>query len=153
MIIEKDAITEFRKEYFFLSNFYPCLVFYNGLMFKNSEAAYMSCKNDNKEDHIKLASFKTAREARDYGQTVVIRPNWDDVKYGYMKTVVTDKFTRNADIRVKLLATGTKQLVEGGTWHDQYWGICNCEKHNGEGKNALGQILMEVREELSKLPS
>ena len=63
IIIQKDAITDFRKDYFFLSNFYPCPVFYNGLMFPNSEGAYMACKNDNKEDHLKLASLKTAKVA------------------------------------------------------------------------------------------
>lgn len=148
MIIQPDAITDFRKEYFFLSNFYPCPVFYNGLMFPNSEGAYMACKNDNKEDHLKLASLKTAREAKNYGQTVVLRPQWDDVKYGYMKKVLQDKFTRNPDLGKRLLETGNRQLVEENNWHDLYYGICNCEKHQGEGKNALGQILMEIREEL-----
>jgi ribA/ribD-fused uncharacterized protein len=151
IIIQPDAITDFRKDYFFLSNFYPCQVFYNGLMFPNSEGAYMSCKNDNREDHVKLSEMKTAREAREYGQKIHIRSNWEDVKYDSMKNVLRDKFTRNLHLGIKLLETGDRQLVEGGTWHDQFWGICNCSKHQGEGKNALGQILMEIRDELNEL--
>ena len=38
---------------------------------------------------------------------------------------------------------GEEYLEEGNTWHDTYWGVCN-----GKGKNKLGKILMQVREEL-----
>ena len=93
-----------------------------------------------------IAALKTAREARNYGQTVVLRPNWEDIKYRYMKEVLVEKFSQNLNLKEKLLATGNRQLVEGGLWHDLWWGICNCEKHQGDGKNALGQILMEIRD-------
>lgn len=149
MIIKPDAITEFRGDYFFLSNFYMCPVLgADDIIYPSSEHSYMSCKNDIREDHLKLASLKTAREARNFGQTIVLRPNWDNLKYGYMKRVLQDKFTRNPHLGKKLLETGDRQLVENGSWHDLYWGICSCEKHQGEGKNALGQILEEIRNEL-----
>lgn len=148
MIIKPDAITEFRGDYFFLSNFYMCSVSFDNVIYPSSEHAYMACKTDNKAIRQKLLFLKTAREARNYGQIIPLRHNWDEVKYSYMKCVLQDKFTRNPHLGKKLLETGDRQLVEGGTWHDLFYGICNCEKHQGEGKNALGQILMEIRDEL-----
>jgi predicted NAD-dependent protein-ADP-ribosyltransferase YbiA (DUF1768 family) len=38
--------------------------------------------------------------------------------------------------------TKEKLLIEGNYWKDTFWGICD-----GIGKNYLGKILMEVREE------
>ncbi len=45
----------------------------------------------------------------------------------------------------KLLATGARKLVEGNTWKNVFWGV---DLRTGEGENHLGQILMQVREEL-----
>jgi hypothetical protein len=42
-----------------------------------------------------------------------------------------------------LLATGDKELIEGNTWGDTFWGVCN-----GIGQNHLGKILMAKRTEL-----
>ena len=145
------VINEFRGDYFFLSNFYMCPVALDNVIYPSSEHAYMASKTDNPSIRQHILSLAKARDARNYGQTFALRSNWDDVKYNYMKRVLQDKFTRNVDLGKRLLETGTATLIEGGVWHDQYWGICNCAKHGGEGKNALGQILMEIREELQKL--
>ena len=37
-------ISAFRGAYDFLSNFYPAPITYNGLVFKNNEAAFQSAK-------------------------------------------------------------------------------------------------------------
>ena len=42
-----------------------------------------------------------------------------------------------------LLATGDAKIVEGNTWGDVFWGVCN-----GVGENHLGEILMKVRQDL-----
>jgi hypothetical protein len=42
-----------------------------------------------------------------------------------------------------LLATVDADLVEGNTWNDEFWGVCN-----GSGENNLGRLLVKVREEL-----
>lgn len=45
--------------------------------------------------------------------------------------------------RVRLLATGSAELIEGNVWNDTFWGVCR-----GRGQNHLGRILMEVRDGL-----
>lgn len=39
-----NMIKEFRKNYFFLSNFYPCIVVYDGITYSSSEATYQAQK-------------------------------------------------------------------------------------------------------------
>ena len=65
-----------------------------------------------------------------------------------MREVVICKFMQNPDLMKKLLATGDAKLVEGNTWHDNYWGICRCGSRDkcGTGSNMLGKILMQVRD-------
>lgn len=41
-----------------------------------------------------------------------------------MEQLIRMKFTRYADLREKLLATGDAQLVEGNTWNNRFWGVC-----------------------------
>ena len=51
--------------------------------------------------------------------------------------------TQNPELGNKLLETGNQELVEGNTWGDIFWGVCN-----GKGQNWLGKILMMVRDEI-----
>ena len=62
-----------------------------------------------------------------------------------MKELLMAKFSQNEDLKKKLLDTGDATLIEGNTWGDKYWGVCK-----GVGKNRLGELLMEVREELKQ---
>jgi predicted NAD-dependent protein-ADP-ribosyltransferase YbiA (DUF1768 family) len=65
------------------------------------------------------------------------------VKFDVMERCVREKFTRHADLRAKLLATGDAVLEEGNDWGDRVWGV-----YQGQGDNRLGKILMKVRREL-----
>lgn len=131
-------ITEFRGEYFFLSNFYECPVTWNGLTFKNSEAAFQSAKAP---DSMKESfTFMTAEMSKKVGRSVALPMNWERNKESIMREILICKFTQNEDIKQKLLDTGDAVLIESNTWGDKYWGMCY-----GVGKNRLGNILMEIR--------
>ena len=42
-------------------------------------------------------------------------------------------------------------LIEGNTWHDNYWGDCSCNRCKSKsGENMLGILLMELRDKLNK---
>jgi predicted NAD-dependent protein-ADP-ribosyltransferase YbiA (DUF1768 family) len=58
-----------------------------------------------------------------------------------MWEILQAKFAQNPDLLAQLLATGDQEIVEGNTWNDKFWG-----KHNGEGMNHLGIMLMTIRE-------
>lgn len=132
----------FRGEYYFLSNFFTTAITYDGITYKNSEAAFQSAKLVDMEQRKQFASL-SGGEAKKLGQKVHIRDDWEQAKYNIMHDIVSAKFSQNDDIRQKLLNTGDCKLEEGNTWGDKTWGTVN-----GEGKNWLGEILMAVRDEL-----
>jgi ribA/ribD-fused uncharacterized protein len=72
-----------------------------------------------------------------------LRRDWEGVKDQVMLQAVRTKFAQHDDLRATLLDTGDALLVEH-TANDSYWG----DGGDGSGKNRLGQILMQVREEL-----
>lgn len=139
-----NKINSFRNEYFFLSNFYNCIVEIEGIKFNNAEAAFQAMKCEEKSDREIFKSL-SASEAKRLGRRVKLRPNWNLLRMKYMKEIILDKFNRNSELKEKLLATGNAELIEGNTWNDKFWGV---NIYTGVGENHLGKILMEVRKEL-----
>ncbi len=135
-------INEFKGKYYFLSNFYPAPVMYEGLMYKNNESAFQSVKVKDIERRKQFCELDPST-AKKKGRNVLLRNDWEKIKDEVMYQCVKDKFNRNIELKQKLIDTGNKELIEGNTWNDIYWGVCR-----GRGKNKLGKILMRVREEL-----
>jgi predicted NAD-dependent protein-ADP-ribosyltransferase YbiA (DUF1768 family) len=71
------------------------------------------------------------------------RADWERVKDEIMLEALRAKFSQNPDLRSKLLATAPASLVEH-TKNDRYW----ADGGDGTGRNRLGELLMQVREEL-----
>src|SRR5277367_2332953 len=143
-----NAITAFKDNYRFLSNFYLCPVSFGGIMYRSAEHAYQASKTDltNDRDAIRLAA--TPGQAKRLGKTVALRPHWEDLKKVIMLEIVLSKFMRNGDLKAMLFLTGDAALIEGNTWHDNYWGDCYCGNAGTcslPGYNALGRILESVR--------
>lgn len=141
--MEINVIDKFEEEYFFLSNYFECPVYYMGHKFRSSEAAYQAQKCPSRTEEFLEIS---ADEAKKLGKTVELRADWDDVKDNIMYFIVRNKFIPNDDLMEKLIATGNAELIEGNWWKDTYWGVCD-----GIGENKLGKILMQIRKECMDL--
>ena len=76
-------------------------------------------------------------------KTLRLRRDWEHVKEGVMHDAVLAKFTQYPDLRGLLLDTGEDEIVEHAP-SDAYWG----DGGDGHGRNELGRILEQVREEL-----
>ena len=112
------------------------------------EHYFQAQKATNSYDFELVRKAKTPGLAKKYGRQIKIAPDWESVKVDVMRKGLHFKFAI-PELRYKLLATGDQYLEEGNTWHDNYWGNCNCPKCiNTLGKNTLGQLLMEIREEI-----
>lgn len=135
--MSKENIDNFCGHYAFLSNFYEAPVRIFGHHFKNSEAAFQAAKCPENMD--KFCNLNPS-EAKRLGRKVKIRPDWEDIKYRVMWAVCFAKFLQNTDLQERLLNTKNAHLVEGNTWGDTTWGVCN-----GKGKNWLGSVLESVR--------
>lgn len=135
-------ISDFRKEYFFLSNFYERPLEYGGLTYQSSEAAFQAQKTFDLAKRYEFTKMSPS-EAKKAGKFVTLRSDWEDAKMQIMYEVCLAKFKQNEDLAQRLLATGFETLVEGNNWGDIVWGMVN-----GIGENKLGKCLMRVRNEL-----
>lgn len=135
-----QEIFGFFGEYRFLSNFCLCPVMFDGVKYPSSENAFMAAKTLDLEERIQFQTIPP-NEAKTLGRKIKLRPDWEEVKFDIMGSIVFDKFYRNKTIRQKLIQTGNAKLTEANHWNDVVWGT----DVEGEGRNALGRILMIVR--------
>ena len=133
------AITSFKDEYAFLSNFYPSHMVFEGRAFLSAEAAYQCQKCANPEDKAQFSTLEPGAAKR-LGRKVECIPHWEVARVGIMRAVLREKFEQNKDLVTLLLGTGKEQLIEGNKWHDTFWGVCD-----GVGSNYLGILLMDLR--------
>jgi ribA/ribD-fused uncharacterized protein len=138
-------ITDFRDQYFFLSNFFPFPVKYEGVLYPSNENAYQAAKSVSPKVREKFLAIK-AGQAKRFGRNITIRPDWEEVKEGIMLELNRAKFA-NPFLRGQLKSTGEEKLIEGNNWGDKEWG-CVMEKGEWVGHNKLGKILMQVRDEI-----
>lgn len=137
-----NKIESFQGEHRFLSNFWHVYVRYDGELYPTVEHAYQAAKTLNPEFRMAIATATTG-EAKRMGRQVPMRADWDSIKIDVMRDLLRQKFTEEPELRDLLLATGDAELIEGNTWGDYFWGVCN-----GEGQNNLGKLLMEIRDGL-----
>jgi len=112
-------INVFDGEYAFLSNFYECEVTYNGLSYKNSEAAFHAQKTLDETEREKFINLNPS-VSKKLGRKIALRDDWEDVKTKIMYEICYAKFSQNPNLKNKLLATGDEYLEEGTYWHDNY---------------------------------
>ena len=141
------AITSFHGTHFFLSNFSDSPVVLNGETYPTVEHAFQAAKTFDSEQRIMIQAARTPVTARQLGRAVTLRADWDQVKFGIMYQLLKQKFAR-PDLAQALLRTGDAELIEGNTWGDRVWGRVQV-KGQWIGKNRLGELLMQVRAELS----
>ena len=136
------AIEQFTGKYAFLSNFYPAPISYGGRSYPTTEHLFQALKSLDDFDRANIAAASTPGVAKRMGRQVKLRSDWELVKVVCMKSCLELKFNTHADLRRKLLETGDAILIEGNTWNDTFWGVCN-----GEGQNMLGELLMKLRQQ------
>lgn len=135
-------INDFHGRYLFLSNFYPCRIEWNGLVFPSTEHAYQACKSLDPAD---WALFTDSRikpgQAKKIAKRLPLRSDWEQIKISVMEAVLRIKFS-DPQLRALLILTYPQELVEGNWWGDRFWGVCD-----GVGENNLGKLLMKIRDE------
>ena len=142
-------IDSFSGVYRFLSNFYPVP---GGITIHRAncptvEHAFQASKCFYPEDAFMIAKLHSPGDTKKLGRTIKLRDDWDKIKDGVMLSLLRAKFSEPSLFK-RLFDTGDEELVEGNTWHDNYWGDCKCSTCKLPGKNKLGRLLMLVREEI-----
>lgn len=141
------AIRGFTHDYFFLSNFYPCSIYWEGDTYPSSENAFQASKFPQDIPPVDCRHrFKlcTPRKAKKLGREPMAPKalrEWDaGRKLQMMLELNMIKFIAHKYLRDRLLNTGNAYLEETNDWGDTYWGVAD-----GKGLNMLGHILMTVR--------
>lgn len=131
----------------FLSNFYRCLIVYEGITYPSVEHAFQAMKSLDGNERRRISGISTAAGAKRAGRMVPLRHDWNVVRIPIMRDLLRLKFDpeKKPDLAQMLIDTGNAELVEGNTWGDRFWGICA-----GSGENHLGKLLMEVRAEIRR---
>ena len=116
-------------------------------LFKDEEICELIMKSTDPKEMKALG-----KKVRNFEQTL-----WDKAKYSIVLNGNYFKFTQNEDMRILLLSTGDKVLVEASPL-DTVWGIGLSESNEKSqnpntwrGQNLLGFALMEVRDELRNI--
>lgn len=144
--MKNNAITEFRDKYRWLSNFWKVPIFLDDelIPYQSVENAYQASKTFNKviRNTIRISTAGQAKKiGQDLGQD--LRGDWSDtLRIETMRKLLHQKFDgRLPDLVQKLIQTQDAEIIEGNTWGDTFFGVCE-----GVGKNHLGKLLMEVRD-------
>ncbi|GJQ34682.1 MAG: NADAR family protein [Anaerolineales bacterium] len=134
-----------KDQYGAFSNFSRHPFELDGLIWPTSEHYFQAQKFEDDEYRERIRSTPSPMIAARLGRSrkVPIRSDWEERKDEFMYRAVLAKFQAHSDLKQLLLSTGQEEIIEKTT-RDYYWG-CGA---NGTGKNMLGRILMQVREEL-----
>ena len=136
-----EPIDNFRGPHGFLSNFWPCSVVLEEVIYDTVENAYVAAKTLDLPLRYKIAEMRPG-PAKRFGRTLTLRSDWEEVKLPLMHGLLQQKFN-SENLRHLLLSTGDRELIEGNNWGDTFWGV-----YGGKGHNHLGKLLMRVRSEL-----
>lgn len=138
----ETPITSFSGEYRFLSNFYRSPIVYRGLTYPTVEHAFQAAKSNDFSMRLVISEVGSPALAKKIGRNLPLPSDWETKKLKVMEELLREKF-RDSRLRFLLLSTGTRHLEEGNRWGDRFWGTVN-----GQGKNHLGKLLMQVRCEI-----
>lgn len=136
-----QTIDNFRGDNEFLSNGFPCNIEFDGAIYPSLEHAFQAAKTNDLTARVNIQTAATAADAKALGKQVTIASDWDQKRLDVMASLIRQKFTNNLDLKLKLLMTGTQDLIQGGMRRDRFWGVDT----KGVGENHLGKILMTVR--------
>jgi ribA/ribD-fused uncharacterized protein len=140
-------INDFRGPNHFLSNFFRHPVRIGGDVFPTAEHAYQVLKCVDERDRAWVLESESPLEAKRRGRKIRVVEYWADMRVLTMEQVLGAKFADRV-LADRLVATHPHTLVEGNTWHDDYWGDCHCGRCSVDGENQLGVLLMQLRDEL-----
>lgn len=145
---DDNKICGFFGDYLFLTNTYPCEVYYDGIKYLSVENAYHAAKlvPESREYFTTCSGYESCKHIKidkslkfKYSEVI-----WNSRRVGIMKELLLQKF-KNPKLRELLIRTENRYLEETNHWQDTFYGV----DYQLGGENNLGKILMEVRSKLN----
>ena len=128
-----------------LSNFSAHSIYYDKIVWPTVEHYYQANKFSDMSivEKIRCCPTPTLAKIRAYEYQHSIRCGWLEERESVMLNGLRAKFNQHPDLRQHLLSSDERELIEH-TKNDAYWG----DGGDGSGANRLGNLLMQVRDEL-----
>ncbi len=127
------------------SNFAPFPIEIEGVVWPTSEHYFQAQKFADPALQRQIRKTPSPMEAAQMGRRLPgLREDWDLVRDEVMMDALWAKFTQHKGLKRLLLGTDGSRLVEH-TANDSYW----ADGGDGTGANRLGELLMELRDELA----
>lgn len=152
----EEKVTAFQGERDVLSNFYPCKIHLWNKTFASSEHAYQFEKAlySNKVDSaLKIMESPNARSAKRLSKEISTDEAWQANRLNIMREIIRAKAKYVPEFREALLSS--EKVIAEAVPRDMYWscGLSKSEvkttpQKDWPGENVMGQLLMELREEL-----
>lgn len=122
----------------------------NDIIIPTAEALYQACRYPLfpaiQHEIIEQNSPMTAKMiSRKYLKNT--RQDWEDVKYSIMYWALKVKLSQNFNKFSEVLKETNKKPIVELSNRDKDWAAVEIEKNQLKGKNALGRLLMQLREE------
>lgn len=142
---EDTPVGFYEREYYALSNFSSFAMMWKGAFYLTSEHVYQAEKFEDEEIKESIRKTMSAHDSKivSHAHKDKYRKDWDDVKVGVMKEILREKVQQHPYIKKKLLDSNGRELIEDSP-DDNFWGW----GEHKDGKNMLGKLWMEIREEI-----
>lgn len=145
--VSGDVAGFYPREFFMFNNFASFQVEWCGRLWQTSEHVYQAAHFFETAPDLAETIYKarSAHEAYKLAKANADKApeNWEDIKEGIMLDICRHKLAQHGYIQKKLLETGDAPIVEDSP-QDSFWGW----GPDRTGKNALGKIWMQLRDEL-----
>lgn len=151
LISESCIFKKNNEEYGGLSNMatnYPIIV--NDIKIRTTEALYQACRFPYNSEIQKIIIAEPSPmkvKMISNSNKLLSREDWDDIKVKIMRWCINVKLAQNILTFGELLnQTSSRYIVENSS-KDNFWGaIPDKDENVFTGKNALGRLLMELRQ-------
>lgn len=145
IVHDECNVKGFFGDYRWLSNFGQAQIQLDGVAYPSVEIAYQAAKHapEDRNYFFNCTSRDSIAYNRQNPPTFYTEEEWETVKVEVMRFLLEQKFNPelNPQNAQRLQETGNKYLEETNWWGDTFWG----KDLNDNGKNTLGQLIMEIR--------
>lgn len=143
--MKAEPVTFFEKEYYMLSNWSAHAIVVDGVEYKTVDHAYHAAKFDDPKIKLKISSASSPLMAKQVANDFLHlqKELTQDEKVEIMKKLNTIKANQHKEVSDALIKSANAEIIEDSPF-DDFWGI----GANGKGRNELGKIWMEIREQI-----
>lgn len=136
-----NTISKFDNQYDFLNLAYPCTITFNNVKFTSAAQIFYAQKSLDTNSYIKFSRLNP-NKARAKAANLPDPENYDELKMDHLYNANKLKFDQNPSLKKKLLKLKDKKLINNVLYRGEWIGV-----YLGKGKNALGKVLMKLRDE------